>query len=173
MPTQTNGRLDELLTSGARPRLVRRAADEFAEYQFVSATGSEYQVSCHHYGDGEWSLLFRLMHEPDLDRALGDAGVGDASSVFSSVIAATKDLMRRERVRRLVFSSPTAKRASLYARIIRRALPNARVATDPSFTYGVRFLVEVPDTAAVRRRVRERVQAASPPRYRLDERRKG
>jgi hypothetical protein len=103
-----------------------------------SFTGSEEAVAVFHVGevpymfhaygsDGEWEAEFKR-HGSKLDRIqkFGLTGTGNSAEVMSTVV----DIMRaflekyRDKIQVLTFSAKEDSRQGLYARMVKRLLPN-------------------------------------------------
>lgn len=76
-----------------------------------------------------WTIAFQIRGEADIDKAIGLSGTGNSTEVISTVIDITRSFLEyynaiTDRILELRFSSSGDSRTSLYARMVKRMLPD-------------------------------------------------
>lgn len=77
----------------------------------------------------EWTLTFRVRGQDDMEKTFGMTGTGNSTEVISTVTDITRSFLEHynsisDRVLELRFSSEGDSRTSLYARMVKRLLPD-------------------------------------------------
>jgi hypothetical protein len=73
-----------------------------------------------------WTITFRLRDQDDMDKMFGLTGTGNSTEVISTVIDITRAFLQDygDKVLEMKFSSEGDSRTSLYARMVKRLLPD-------------------------------------------------
>lgn len=131
--------LSELFQSGKDWKWSFRGSEEAVAVFRVG----EVPYMFHAYGaDGEWEVEFK-QHGSKLDRSqkFGLTGTGNSAEVMSTVA----DIMRafleqyKDKIQVLTFSAKEDSRQGLYARMVKRLLPNWTLTQD-----GAHFILAAP-----------------------------
>ncbi len=74
----------------------------------------------------QWTLTFRQRNQDDMDKMFGLTGTGNSSEVISTVVDITREFLKQygDKVLEIKFSSEGDSRTSLYARMVKRLLPD-------------------------------------------------
>lgn len=74
----------------------------------------------------EWTLAFRLRGQDEYEKTFGMTGTGNSTEVISTVIDITRSFLKEygDKVLELRFASEGDSRTSLYAKMVKRLLPN-------------------------------------------------
>lgn len=76
-----------------------------------------------------WTITFRIRGQDDMEKTFGMTGTGNSTEVISTVIDITREFLNHynsiaDRVLELRFSSEGNSRTSLYAKMVKRLLPD-------------------------------------------------
>lgn len=74
----------------------------------------------------QWTLTFRQRDQDDMDKMFGLTGTGNSQEVISTVVDITREFLKQygDKVLEIKFSSEGDSRTSLYARMVKRLLPD-------------------------------------------------
>jgi len=112
------------------------------EYQWHAFTGESNPT--------KWEIQFRLMREktdPDGLDLFGKTGTGNSAEVLSTAVDITRSFLQTyglDKVEEITFNAKEDSRIDLYAKMIKRLLPNWDLSSRKSLSYGMQFTLTDP-----------------------------
>lgn len=101
------------------------------EYLWIAAVENKRQPA-------QWTVSFRQRDQAEWDKAFGLTGTGSSTEVMSTVVDITREFLKQygDKVLELRFSSKEESRSKLYARMVKRLLPDWNLHTMPDIMNG-------------------------------------
>ena len=112
------------------------------EYQWHAFTGESNPT--------KWEIQFRLMRvptDPDGLDLFGQTGTGNSAQVLSTAVDITRSFLQTyglDKVEEITFNAKEDSRIDLYAKMIKRLLPNWDLSSRKSLSYGMQFTLTDP-----------------------------
>lgn len=129
---RANDFITELFRVGKNWKWVFKGSEEvFAEFKIGdveylwSASASNFKLP------KRWTIVFQNRSQDSWDKSFGMTGTGNSTEVMSTVVDITRQFIKEygDKIEELKFSSDGVSRTSLYAKLIKRLLPNWKLNT--------------------------------------------
>jgi hypothetical protein len=142
----------ELFRPGKQNWKWKRQTEEEAIANFtVSDREYQWQALSHHLDDNptKWEIQFRLLRKPTDPQDLnlfGTTGTGNSAEVMSIAVDITRDFLQQygNTVQEIIFDAKENSRIALYARMVKRLIPNWDLEQDYNPDMGLRFILTNP-----------------------------
>ena len=144
--------ITELFRPGKQNWKWNRQTEEEAIANFtVGDREYSWQALSHHLDDSptNWEVQFRLLRkstDPQDLNLFGTTGTGNSTEVMSTAVDITRDFLQQygNTVQEIIFDAKENSRIALYARMVKRLLPNWNLEQDYNPDTGLRFVLTRP-----------------------------
>ena len=128
----------------------RQSSDEAFASFLVGDREYQWHAFSSEANSTKWEIQFRLMRastDPDGLDLFGQTGTGNSAEVLSTAVDITRSFLQNyglDKVEEITFNAKEDSRINLYAKMIRRLLPNWHLSSRKSLSHGMQFTLTDP-----------------------------
>ena len=128
----------------------RQSSDEAFASFVVGDREYQWHAFSSEANPAKWEIQFRLIREktdPDGLDLFGQTGTGNSAQVLSTAVDITRAFLQTyglDKVEEITFNAKEDSRINLYAKMIKRLLPNWDLSSRKSLSYGMQFTLTDP-----------------------------
>ena len=128
----------------------RQSSDEAFASFVVGDREYQWHAFTSEANPAKWEIQFRLMRvpaDPDGLDLFGQTGTGNSAEVLSTAVDITRSFLQNyglDKVEEITFNAKEDSRINLYAKMIKRLLPNWELSSRKSLSHGMQFTLTDP-----------------------------
>ena len=128
----------------------RQSSDEAFASFVVGDREYQWHAFSSEANPAKWEIQFRLMRvpaDPDGLDLFGQTGTGNSAEVLSTAVDITRSFLQNyglDKVEEITFNAKEDSRINLYAKMIKRLLPNWELSSRKSLSHGMQFTLTDP-----------------------------
>ena len=128
----------------------RQSSDEAFASFVVGDREYQWHAFSSEANPAKWEIQFRLMRvpaDPDGLDLFGQTGTGNSAQVLSTAVDITRSFLQNyglDKVEEITFNAKEDSRINLYAKMIKRLLPNWELSSRKSLSHGMQFTLTDP-----------------------------